>query len=122
MCLQKSLGGANALVNPLGELELDHGTLIGILLPHVLAFNAEHAELAFADLKAPIKIQENIQLHAWMSDFVRNLGLPTTLSSLGVGRDALDGIAQKASIDHLSATNPKPATTQDYLGILLEAL
>ena len=35
MCLQKALGGAHAMATPLGELHLHHGTLIGILLPHI---------------------------------------------------------------------------------------
>ena len=122
MCLQKALGGAHAMATPLGELHLHHGTLIGILLPHILRFNRGHADAAFADLRAAMNVRPETELHDWMSDFVSGIGLPTTLAALGVQADQLSTIAEKAAQDHLSATNPRPADAADYLGILQDAL
>ena len=122
MCLQKALGSAHAMANPLGELHLHHGTLIGILLPHVLRFNRDHASEQMATLHTAMNVPADKALDTWMTGFVESIGLPTTLSSLGVKQDVLAEMAQKASKDHLSATNPRPATADDYLDLLTAAL
>jgi len=122
MCLQKALGGAHAMATPLGELHLHHGTLIGILLPHILRFNKGHADAAYADLGAAMHVPAGKELHDWMTGFVAGIGLPTSLSELGVDAALLPSIAEKAALDHLSATNPRPADAGDYLTILQGAM
>jgi len=119
MVLQKGLGGAHAMANPLGEGGYHHGTLIGVLLPHVLAFNAPEIPEKMAVLKdllgggeAPAK---------QMNSLVANLGLPTRLSDLGVPEADLDAISEKAATDHLSATNARKATASDYLALMRKA-
>ncbi|MDE2793124.1 MAG: iron-containing alcohol dehydrogenase [Paracoccaceae bacterium] len=122
LCLQKALGGAHAMATPLGELHLHHGTLIGILLPHILRFNQDHAAGALAKIRVAADVSAEFELHDWMHDFVEGLGLPVNLRALGVDPELLPGIAERASKDHLSATNPRPATADDYLGLLNAAL
>ncbi|MEK9856238.1 MAG: iron-containing alcohol dehydrogenase, partial [Rhodobiaceae bacterium] len=78
MCLQKALGGAHAMATPLGELHLHHGTLIGVLLPHVLRFNKGYAETAYTDLAEAMKVPDGTDLDEWMTGFVTGIGLPTT--------------------------------------------
>ena len=121
MCLQKALGGAHAMATPLGELHLHHGTLIGILLPHVLRFNAGHADLKFSELRAAASLPGDAGLHVWLTDFVSGLGLPTRLAELGVAAGVLPEIADKASRDHLAKTNPRPVGPEDFLALLREA-
>ena len=121
MCLQKSLGAAHAMATPLGELHLHHGTLIGILLPHVLEFNADHAEAAIKDLSDAMGAND-IPLHEFVARLVAGVGLPANLSTLDVRESQLPGIAEKASKDHLSATNPRPASAEDYRNLLGRAL
>lgn len=122
MCLQKALGGAHAMATPLGELHLHHGTLIGILLPHILRFNKGHADAAYADIRNAINVPDEQELHDWMTQFVSSLGLPTGLQELGVDPKVLPQISQKAALEHLSATNPRPAKVDDYLQILKQAM
>ena len=122
MCLQKALGGAHAMATPLGELHLHHGTLIGVLLPHVLRFNKGRADAAYGDLRIAMNVPDPVELHDWMTGFVKRIGLPTTLGALGVERAMLPEIAEKAARDHLSATNPRPAVAGDYLNLLIEAM
>lgn len=122
MCLQKALGGAHAMATPLGELHLHHGTLIGILLPHILRFNKGYADEAYADLRAAMNVPNGVELHNWTTDFVTALGLPGTLASQGIDPSLLPDIAEKASKDHLSSTNPRPATASDYLTLLQQAM
>ena len=122
MCLQKALGGAHAMATPLGELHLHHGTLIGILLPHILRFNQGYADAAYDDLAAAMNIPDCLDLHMWMTEFVAKIGLPTTLSAVSVDEALLPAIAEKASRDHLSASNPRPAAAPDYLKLLQDAM
>lgn len=122
MCLQKSLGGAHAMAAPLGELHLHHGAIIGVLMPHILRFNKDHAGEAIAQIRSAADIAASVEVHDWMSEFVRGIGLPTTLSELGVESGLLPKIADKAVKDHLTATNPRPATAEDYLRLLNEAM
>jgi 4-hydroxybutyrate dehydrogenase len=122
MCLQKALGGAHAMATPLGELHLNHGTLIGILLPHILRFNKGYADAAFDDLRHAMGVPLATDLDDWMTGFVAGIGLPTTLSTLGVQQAVLPSIAEKAARDHLSATNPRPADARDYLQLLSDAM
>ena len=122
MCLQKALGGAHAMATPLGELHLHHGTLIGILLPHILRFNKGHADAAYGDLRSAMQVPDDQELHDWMAGFVARLGLPTRLGELGVDPTLLPNIAEKAALDHLSATNPRPAKAADYLQLLQQAM
>lgn len=121
MCLQKSLGGAHALANPMGELGLHHGTLIGVVLPHVLRFNSRFAEDAFDDLKVALRVESQQDLAQWLDTFIEDVDLPSNLRSLGLDENSLQGIAEKAAVDHLSATNPRPATSEDYLALLKAA-
>ncbi|KMW57189.1 Alcohol dehydrogenase [Candidatus Rhodobacter oscarellae] len=118
MCLQKALGAAHAMANPLGALGLHHGTLIGVLLPHVLRCNEGHADAAMSELRAAIGLHPSAALHDWARDLVAQLGLPGTLGALGVDAAVLPEMARKASQDRLSQTNPRPLTQADYLALL----
>ena len=122
MCLQKALGGAHAMATPLGELHFHHGTLIGILMPHIIRYNRDHAAEALAQIRCAAGIPDGTEVHDWMSGFVADAGLPLTLGELGVDPNALPAIAKKASKDHLSATNPRPAAAADYLELLKAAM
>jgi 4-hydroxybutyrate dehydrogenase len=121
MVLQKGLGSAHAMATPLGEFHIHHGTLIAVLLPHVLAFNASHITDKIASLNLALGIGKNDSPADWLATLITNLGLPTSLSELGVDDASLEQIAKRAEADHLSATNPRPASAADYLGLLQSA-
>jgi 4-hydroxybutyrate dehydrogenase len=103
-------------------LHLHHGTLIGILLPHILRFNQAAAEAEIAGIRHAASIPNAVTTHDWMAGFASDLGLPLKLSELGVGPGILPEIAAKAATDHLSITNPRKASEADYLRLLREAL
>lgn len=125
MAFQKGLGAVHALSHPLGALKspsLHHGTLNAIFLPPVIRFNApavgdkinrlarimgcgEHAD-AVADAVA--------QLNA-------RIGLPASLSAMGVTENLLDPIADQAPRDHCHLTNPRKPTREDYRSLLQHA-
>ena len=120
MVLQKGLGAAHAMANSFGEMNLHHGTLIGVLLPHALRFNEQVEPEKFARLQEMAVTDKPFS--EWMCDFVRDLGLPQTLDCLGVSREYLQSLPARAALDHLSATNPRQAGAADYALMLNAAL
>lgn len=122
LCLQKALGGAHAMATPLGELGLHHGTLIGVVLPHIVRFNQDAAGPEIEKIRAAAGVPDQLALFEWMRGFIASIGLPSRLSDLGVSAEVLPQIADKAAREHLSATNPRSATASDYLQLLRDAL
>lgn len=118
MILQKGLGSAHAMANPLGELHLHHGTLIALLLPHVLAFNHDAAKEKYEVIRSRLGLPAGQDLADWCHDLITRLKLPTSLKDLGVDKAVLPDMAAKANKDHLSATNPRAASEADYLRLL----
>ncbi|MDE0307702.1 MAG: iron-containing alcohol dehydrogenase [Albidovulum sp.] len=116
MVLQKGLGGAHAMATPLEEIGLHHGTLIAVLLPHALRFNATAADERIAAIENAVGAQE--PLFAWVERLVADLELPNRLRELGVKRKDLENFARKASKSHLSKTNPRAANEDDYRSLL----
>jgi hypothetical protein len=122
LTFQKGLGAVHALSHPLGELGLHHGTLNAVLLPAVLRFNASQAGDKYPRLRAALGLPEGADLAAWVAGLTGRLGLPGGLREMGVRPDQLPAIAEAAAGDHLSETNPRPATAADYAGILAESM
>jgi alcohol dehydrogenase class IV len=123
LTFQKGLGAVHALSHPLGELGLHHGTLNAVLLPAVLRFNAvpETAE-PFARLREAMALPPGADLAEAVDTLRTRLGLPGRLRDLGVPERLLPAVAEAAASDHLSETNPRPATAADYRRILDEVM
>ena len=117
-----------AAANPLGELHFHHGTLIGILLPHVIAFNSVVAGERLAEIGAALDWLACRQQSAGYAtaspmdrpDLVRRPGAaehalarPAWGSSVHGGSADIAAKAEKGL--SLSATNPRvPAMRGDY--------
>jgi alcohol dehydrogenase class IV len=121
LTFQKGLGAVHALSHPLGgfrELALHHGTLNAVLLPTVLRFNADAVPEKYAAIRRALDLPADADLADVIADLVRRLGLPGSLSAMGVPREVLAPAAARAPLDHSSATNPRPANEDDYLAML----
>lgn len=122
LTFQKGLGAVHALSHPLGELGLHHGTLNAVLMPAVLRFNAGHAADKYPRLRAAMGLPPSADLAEHVARLNARLGLPTSLRAMGVGEAAIPAIAEAAAQDHLSETNPRPATVEDYARLLAETM
>ena len=122
MALQKGLGGTHAMANPLGEAGHHHGTLIGVLLPHILRFNRDAAAGAMASVAAAMELAGSIDLPDSIVSLTADIGLLGNLGALGFTEAGLPAVADRAAAEHLSATNPRRATSADYLAMLEAAL
>jgi 4-hydroxybutyrate dehydrogenase len=123
LTFQKGLGAVHAMAHPLGALDglpLHHGTLNALLLPAVLRFNEPAAPEKYARLRAVIGT--DLDLAQWVADLNARLGLPTGLAAVGVPADILPRVAEHAEQDPSTETNARPATREDYRGLLEQSL
>ncbi|KPF72232.1 4-hydroxybutyrate dehydrogenase [Bosea sp. AAP35] len=121
LTFQKGLGAVHALSHPLGglkEVSLHHGTLNAVLLPAVLRFNEPDAKAKYAEIRKALDLPADADLAAWIADLVARLGMPGSLSAMGLPRGVIGAIADAATKDHSSATNPRTATAADYAAML----
>jgi alcohol dehydrogenase class IV len=125
LTFQKGLGAIHALSHPLGGLKrisLHHGTLNAILLPHVLDWNAPACTDKYAAIRKRLGLAPDAPLSAWFAALNARLGLPATLAQVGVTPEDLSGIAEAATRDHSSATNPRPTSAAEYRALLDTAM
>lgn len=125
LAFQKGLGGVHAISHALGGLpgyHLHHGTLNAVLLPHVLEFNAPAVAHRYADLKRAMELDPGADLAGEIARLNERLGLPATLSQMGVDGAAIEMAAPLAEKDHTNSTNPRRVTASDYLRIMQAAL
>ncbi|MDU0338830.1 iron-containing alcohol dehydrogenase [Bosea rubneri] len=124
LTFQKGLGAVHALSHPLGGLKqvsLHHGTLNAVLLPAVLRFNEPSAKGKYAEIRRTLGLSADADLAEWIAGLTARLGMPASLSAMGVPREVLPAIAEAAVKDHSSASNPRAASAADYETMLEES-
>lgn len=118
------LGATHALANPLtARFDLTHGTAIGILLPHVVRYNADSVGSRYQEFcsDAGLACQDATQAAQSLSrrllQLVRMSGQPTCLSQTSVTRESLPALAESASEQWTGSFNPRPVNSQTLLEI-----
>jgi alcohol dehydrogenase class IV len=122
---QRGLGAMHALAHPLGALyDAHHGMLNAILMPYVLKANesaiAERIELLarYLELAQP----SFASFLDWVLAMRDSLGIPHTLSEIGIdARDAAK-VGEMAVVDGSAGTNPIPFSDGDYSRIFVTAV
>ena len=125
MAFQKGLGAVHAISHPLGGLQeprLHHGTLNAVVMPAVLRYNASHVGDKYDRLRAVMGLEAGTDLPSFIEEFNSKLELPANLREMGVLDAIVPDMAAAAEIDHCNATNPRPATKDDYLVLIQEAM
>lgn len=129
MAFQKGLGAVHSLSHSLGGLNprLHHGTLNAVFLPAVIRFNAE-ADSVRRDRRIE-RLAQAMDLAHRDADAVADaitamnarLGLPSGLTAMGVGPELDAAIVEHALVDHCHKTNPRLASSDDYLALIQSA-
>jgi alcohol dehydrogenase len=116
------LGACHACANPLtAHYGLTHGIAIGVMLPHVVRFNAEAAGLLYGDLAHEVGLLNGDPAAAGnvlarrVEDLLRAAGLPATLSECGVSRGILPVLAEEAAGQWTGRFNPRPVGEPELL-------
>jgi alcohol dehydrogenase len=109
------LGACHACANPLtAHYGLTHGIAIGILLPHVICFNAPSVGPLYGDLAhEACLINGDLGAAAEMlarriTQLMKSASLPTTLSAVGVSTGILPVLADEATQQWTGKFNPRP--------------
>ncbi len=112
------LGAAHAMSHQVGGLlDLPHGVVNGVLLPHVIRFNAEvdpepyrviATFLGVAEAGAPAA-EAALALADRIDRLARDVGVPHGLAQLGVREEDLPQLAENALNDACMSTNPRDA-------------
>ena len=125
------LGATHAMSHQVGGLlDLPHGVVNGVLLPHVIRFNAAETPDRFVPLALaaglPAQGMPGEEAANLLADLVRDigdrLGIPRGLASLGVAESDVDTLAKNALDDACLATNPRPAAHDDLAALFRAAL
>jgi alcohol dehydrogenase len=125
------LGATHAIAHQIGGyLDLPHGLLNAILLPHVMRFNAvTHAD-RFVGVAAAMGV-ETARLTpfeaaeaavASVQRLREKVGIPAGLAKVGVRREYLARFAADAMHDAYLTTNPRAVSEDDVERICLAAL
>jgi alcohol dehydrogenase len=120
------LGAAHACANPLtADHDVVHGQAVGLMLPHVVRFNAAACPAGYAELVHDM--DPNVAAPAagrWLADWLASLlaagGLATTLSALRISDPDIPRLAAAAALQWTAGFNPRPVTAAD-LAALYEA-
>ena len=118
LTFQKGLGAVHSMSHPLGGLKnitLHHGTLNALILPAVLRFNRDSCKEKLETLEQCLGIHSKLKLEDFISKLNLRLGLPISLSAMGVTRDMLPKMIEGAFKDHSTATNPRPLDKEDFV-------
>ena len=125
------LGATHAMSHQVGGLlDAPHGVINGILLPHVIRYNAESAPERFVAVARSAGLavdgmpgREAAEL---LAEHVRLLadevGVPRSLRSLGITEEHLEVLSQNSLEDACLTTNPRASDAHDIERIFRAAL
>jgi alcohol dehydrogenase len=122
------LGAAHSAANPLtAHYNVIHGQAVGMMLPHVIRFNAENetARLGYAELASAPEIacvSEGVEqaVEALIREIQTLLELakmPATLGECGVKQKDLPMLAAEAAKQWTATFNPRAVTEKDFLSL-----
>ncbi|MGC0365329.1 alcohol dehydrogenase [Rhodococcus sp. 27YEA15] len=125
------LGAAHAMSHQVGGmLDLPHGVINGILLPHVIRFNSTTDAGPFVAIAAALSLPESrgsaqeaaLAVADRVEQLAREVGVPKGLAELGVRVEDLDRLATFALHDACMSTNPREASHEQMVALFRGAL
>ena len=125
------LGITHSLANPLtAAYDIVHGQAVGIMLPHVLRFNAEKVGSWYDDLvNATAGEQSGIVAHSgveglaqFIAASLKESGLKDRLGELDVQKSRLSELAEAAAQQWTAQFNPRETSIEQFENLYREAL
>lgn len=126
------VGAVHALAYPLGgKFKVTHGVANSVLLPYVMEFNVISDLDAFCEIAEALQIpttnltkrQIADEFVSYLKQFVKDIGIPTSMDVFGVTKEDIPKMAEEASkIDRLLSNNPRKLSLKDIEEIYYNAL
>lgn len=121
------LGVVHGMAHPLSAFyDTPHGVANAVLLPYVMAFNAEYTGEKFREIARMMGVEgvdamTQAEYRKAAIDAVRQLsidvGIPQTLAEIGVKQEDLEALADAAMADVCTGGNPRPCTKELVLNV-----
>ena len=113
-----------------GLLDLPHGVINGVLLPHVIRFNAAADPMPYVAIAASLGLPEGrasaeeaaLAVAERVEQLARQVGVPVGLREIGVSDADIDVLATNALRDACMSTNPRQATHAEMASLFRAAL
>lgn len=113
------LGAAHACANPLtAKFNITHGVAVGLMLPHVVRFNASSGTANPYDALA----SDSQELARRIEALLEAGSLPRRLGEFGVGQEHLAELATMAGQQWTVTFNPRPVDEESLRGIYQQAM
>jgi len=110
------LGAAHACANPLtARYNIIHGLAVGLLLPHVVAFNSATVASEYAELTESALGEDD--LPGLLAQLFAAGGVPLRLRDHGVEFESLPDLAVEATSQWTAQFNPRPVQETDLHAI-----
>jgi alcohol dehydrogenase class IV len=125
IAFDKGLGAGHAVSHAIGGMfKVHHGRVIGTLLPYVLMMNRPRIKdkIARAARYLGLPGQNFSAFVNWVTDLKIQMGMPANLTELGIRKQHIPDIAQKALKDANIHTNPVKMDTKRLEALLKHAL
>lgn len=122
---QKGLGAMHSLSHPCGSLlDTHHGLTNGVVMPYVLAFNADAIEEKMTALARYLDLANpsGKSVQRWVLELREQIGIHHTLAKLGVTEDLIPRLARMAVNDPTAPTNPVKLTVANLEGLYARAI
>ena len=121
---QKGLGAIHALSHPIGAHHgTHHGTTNAVFMPSVLRFNADAIRAKFDRAAAYLGIEGGFDgFCAYVDELNGSMGIPKTLTVLGVENPDIDRLVEDALRDPSTGGNPRELTADAARSIYEELL
>ncbi|KAJ9610805.1 hypothetical protein H2200_005582 [Cladophialophora chaetospira] len=134
------MGGSHAIGHQLGPLGVPHGITSCIMCPSVMKYNIKHGkDPAIASRQQKVRdilwsepevaqTLQNASLNAdsdlgdLLDAIIRALGLPRTLTELGISHKEIAGLSKRALDDFWAPTNPIPLVKAEQVAEILETV
>lgn len=125
------LGLVHGMAHPLGALyNTPHGVANAILLPRIMAWNAEYTGEKYRDIARAMGVENAATLPlsqarqaaidaVWQLN--RDVGIPPSLQQVGMRTEDIATLAAAAFNDVCTGGNPRPATIDDITRLYQEA-
>ena len=115
------LGATHALANPLtAHYGLTHGLAVGVMLAHVIRYNAQAVGELYGDLAVDSGLAEAGDSDApqRLAEFIRRIvaeaGAPTSLTACGVKPDMIPLLASEAAEQWTGQFNPRAVQAPEF--------
>lgn len=117
------LGLVHGMAHPLGAFyNTPHGVANAVLLPHVMAYNADYTGDKFRDIAAAMGVKDTDKMSVEearkaaveaVMQLNKDVGIPATLREVGMKEQDVQALAEAAMADVCTGGNPRDTNVQE---------